>query len=70
MNNSMNRTSIKRIINEHMIILDDFDICDKYDHSMRNRMEAAIAAKPDKDPDLVLELFCRPLIQDKVNSWV
>lgn len=64
-----NKASIKRIINEHMVILDDFGICDKYDHSMRNRMEVAIAAKPDKDPDLVLELFCRPLITEKVNSW-
>jgi hypothetical protein len=64
-----NKVNIKRIINEHMVILDDFGICDKYDHSMRAKFEAAIAAKPDKDPDLVLELFCRPLITEKVNSW-
>ena len=63
------KASVKRIINDHMRILDDFGICDKYDHSMRNRMEAAIAAKPDVDPDFVLEIFCRPLIHEKVNSW-
>jgi hypothetical protein len=69
MDNNRTKTSIKRIIAEHMQTLDDFGICDKYDFSMRNKMEAAIAAKPDKDPDMVLELFCRPLIQDKINSW-
>lgn len=63
------KTSIKRIIGDHMRTLDDFGICDKYDFDMRERMEAAIKAKPDKDPDEVLEFFCRPMIQEKINSW-
>lgn len=60
----------KKLINEKMRCLDDFGICDKYDPDMKERLKQAIAAKPDRDPREVLDYYCRPIIQEKINSWV
>lgn len=69
LNFDKNPLSIRRLIADRMRILDDFGICDRHDHTMKKMLENAIAEKPDKDPEVVLEMFCRPMIQAKVNSW-
>lgn len=66
---SGNRKTIRRLIDDRMRILDDFNICDKNDINMKQKLENAIYEKPDKDPEEVLEFFCRPMIQQKINSW-
>lgn len=60
----------KTLIKEKMRVLDDFDICSRYDESMKKHLERAIREHPDKDPQEVLDSYCRPMIQEKVNSWV
>ena len=60
----------KTLIKEKMRVLDDFAICSRYDETMKKRLERAIKEHPDKDPQEVLDSYCRPMIQEKVNSWV
>lgn len=60
---------INKLVNEKMRCLDDFGICSKSDNSMKNKLLRAINENPDKDPQRVLDYYCRPLIQKKVNSW-
>lgn len=60
---------VKQVIGNKMRCLDDFGICDRYDKEMIAKLEKAIAEKPDKDPQEVLDYFCRPMIQNKINSW-
>lgn len=60
---------IKRIIGDKMRCLDDFGICDRLDVSMREELERVIAENPGKDPQEVLDYYCRPMIQKVVNSW-
>lgn len=69
MNNRDNTNSINKIINTKMQCLDDFNICDKDDKIMKAKLLRAINENPDKDPQRVLDYYCRPLIQEKVNSW-
>lgn len=59
----------KVLINEKMRVLADFGICDRHDFAMKKRLENAINEKPDKNPREVLDYFCRPMIQAKINSW-
>lgn len=61
--------SIKNIINDKMRCLDDFGICGKDDKAMREKLNQVIIDNPDKDPRCVLDYYCRPMIQAKVNSW-
>lgn len=67
---SVKKKGVAWVISEKMRCLSDFDICAKNDKEMRKKLEQAIAEKPDKDPREVLDYFCRPMIQAKVNSWI
>lgn len=60
----------KSIIKNKMRCLNDFGICSQNDAEMIAKLEKAIADSPDKDPRIVLDIYCRPMIQAKVNSWV
>lgn len=63
------KKAIKSVVKEKMRCLSDFGICGMRDKEMASRLEQAILEKPDKDPREVLDYFCRPMIQAKVNSW-
>jgi hypothetical protein len=65
----MYKNIYKRLISNKMRCLSDFNICDERDEDMKAKLEQAILDKPDKDPQEVLDHFCRPMIQAKVNSW-
>lgn len=65
----MNKRACNQIIKNKMRCLSDFGICDERDKYMRAKLEQAIVEKPDKDPQEVLDSFCRPMIQAKINSW-
>lgn len=65
----MYKNTYKRLINNKMRCLSDFNICDERDEDMKAKLEQAILDKPDKDPQEVLDYFCKPMIQAKVNSW-
>lgn len=67
--NKYTKKSIDQAVKDKMRVLDDFYICNKDDLAMKARLEQAIAAHPDKDPREVLDYYCRPMIQDTVNSW-
>ena len=67
--NRVSRRSISWIISEKMQCLDDFGICDKNDKDMRKKLEEIVNKKPNDDPRKVLDYYCRPMIQAKVNSW-
>lgn len=60
---------IKQVIGIKMQILEDFGICDKKDKTMRERLAKVIADNPNKDPREVLDYYCRPMIQNVINSW-
>lgn len=68
MSNSI-KASVEQAINNKMRVLSDFNICGRHDKNMRNKLKKAISEKPNKDPREVLDYFCRPMIQDMVNSW-
>ena len=61
--------TINAMINEKMIVLEDFGICGRYDQSIRKKLKKAIEDKPEKDPREVIDYICRPWIHDKVNSY-
>ena len=61
--------SIRQAIRDKMRILSDFNICDRHDKEMKEKLAQAIADKPNKDPREVLDYYCRPMIQAKANSW-
>lgn len=69
MKNNENYKKIAVIVNEKMRCLNDFEICDIYDRNMKSKLKSVIAENPDKDPREVLDYFCRPMIQAKLNSW-
>ena len=68
-NKSVNKNTCKQAIRDKMRCLDDFGICDIHDKTMIAKLEQALAEKPDKDPQEVLDYFCRPMIQAKADSW-
>ena len=68
-NLNKNTKCIKTMINEKMRVLDDFGISDRHDAGMMAKLAKVIEDNPDKDPRLVLDYYCRPMIQQKVNSW-
>lgn len=61
---------IKHLIREKMKVLSDFNICGKNDENMIKKLEEVIRNNPEKDPRYVLDYYCRPMIQAKVNSWL
>lgn len=61
--------SVKKIIKEKMTVLYDFGICDKADKEMIGKLEQAIGENPGKDPRLVVDMYCRPIIKRKTESW-
>lgn len=64
-----NKKDYGQVIRDKMRCLDDFGICDRFNKEMRNKLELAILENPDKDPREVLDYFCRPMIQAKINTW-
>ena len=62
--------TINAMINEKMIVLEDFGICGRYDQSIRKKLKKAIEDKPEKDPREVIDYICRPWIHAKINSWI
>ena len=66
---SVNNRSATSIIKDKMRCLEDFDICNRDDEEMIASLEKAVVANPEKDPQLVVDMYCRGMIQDKVMSW-
>ena len=66
---SGNNQSVKSIIKEKMRCLEDFDICSRDDEKMIANLEKAIKNSPSKDPQVVVDMYCRGMIQEKVMSW-
>lgn len=64
-----NSRTIKKMINEKMRLLDDFRVCEYSDDAMRKRLEEAIKERPNVDPQIVLDSYCKPLVQEVMNSW-
>ena len=62
--------TINAMINEKMIVLEDFEICSRHDQSIRKKLKKAIEDKPEKDPREVIDYICRPWIHSKINSWI
>ena len=60
---------VERIIREKMRALGDFGICKENDQRMKDTLYNVVKRNPDKDPQYVLDYYCRPIIQSKVNSW-
>lgn len=60
---------LETIIKDKMRLLDDFGICKSDNSGMIEKLKAVAASKPDKDPQVVLDLYCRPMILQKMDSW-
>lgn len=65
----MNYDKRRTVIRNKMRCLDDFGICARNDKDMIAKLEKVIDENPDKDPEIVVDIYCRPMIQAKVNSW-
>lgn len=61
--------SIKTMVSEKMQLLEDFEICKKDDPQMKKNLENAIQDNPNRDPQAVLDSYCRPLIHKMMDSW-
>lgn len=66
---SEKNTSVKKVISKKMQCLNDFNICSKNDTDMIAKLQKIIDDNPEKDPQRVLDYYCRPMIQAMVNSW-
>lgn len=62
--------TINAMINEKMIVLEDFGICGRHDKTIREKLKKAIEDKPEKDPREVIDYICRPWIHAKINSQI
>lgn len=62
--------SVSAMINKKMKVLADFNICDKKDPEMREKLRERIESQSNRDPRTVFDQFCRPLIQAKIRSWL
>ena len=60
---------VERIIREKMRALGYFGICKVNDLRMTDTLYNVVKRNPNKDPQYVLDYYCRPMIQDKINSW-
>ena len=60
--------TINAMINEKMIVLEDFGICGRNDKTIREKLKKAIEDKPEKDPREIIDYICRPWIHAKINS--
>lgn len=58
------------VIRDKMRCLDDFGICARNDKEMIAELGEVLDKNPGKDPEVVLDIYCRPMIQAKINSWV
>lgn len=61
--------SIKALIEYKMRLLYDFGVCERHDTKMKDNLVAAIKARPDVDPQVVLDSYCRTIISKVMNSW-
>lgn len=61
--------SIKALIDYKMRLLYDFGVCERHDTKMKDNLAAAIKARPDVDPQVVLDSYCRPIISKVMNGW-
>lgn len=61
--------TIKKMINEKMRLLDDFRICAYDDAAMRKKLEQVIKERPDVEPRIVLDSYCKQLLQEAMNNW-
>lgn len=69
MKTDKNSIGITQAVNAKMKVLADFKICNECDNAMRIELIQAAKNKPEKDLREVLDYYCRPMIQAKVNSW-
>lgn len=60
---------LEAIIKDKMRLLNDFGICKLSDNGMIEKLKAVATSKSDKDPQVVLDLYCRPMILQKMDSW-
>lgn len=63
------KKSVDQAVKDKMRCLWDFGICDIHDACMKEKLVSVAAAQPDRDPREVLDYYCRPMIQAKINSW-
>ena len=47
-------------------LLDDFNI--KWDTAIEEKFKAELEAKPDRDPQIILDQICRPYIMRKLGA--
>lgn len=66
----MSNKKHNQIVKDKMRVLSDFGICDIHDEDMKAKLHAEIEKKPNEDPRVVLDVYCRPMIQNVVNSWI
>lgn len=64
-----NIATVKSMITDKMQLLDDFEICQKTDKEMREKLMKVVTSNSDKDPRVVLDSYCRRLLHKKMESW-
>lgn len=67
--NTTYNKKLETIIKDKMRLLNDFGICKLNDNDMIEKLKAVAVSKSDKDPQVVLDLYCRPMILQKMDSW-
>lgn len=59
----------KTIINNKIRVLKDFYVVDETNEDkLRKKMEQALKDHPNEDPEVVLDHFAHPLIQEKLKQ--
>ena len=56
----------RKMLKEKKSLLDDFNI--KWDESIEEKFKLELKAKPDRDPQIILDQICRPYIMRKLGA--
>lgn len=60
------KRELRNMLKAKKSLLDDFDI--KWDNSIEEKFVAELEAKPDRDPQIILDQICRPYIMRKLGA--
>lgn len=57
---------LRNMLRTKKSLLDDFNI--KWDPAIEEKFKAELEAKPDRDPQIILDQICRPYIMRKLGA--
>lgn len=60
------KRELRNMLKAKKSLLDDFNI--KWDEAIEEKFKLELEAKPDRDPQIILDQICRPYIMRKLGA--